>query len=110
MPGMPPRIKQKKGRLLDNYPNVAPVVTITSSHGPGGLGGSDTFTATAIDAEDGDITASIVWTTSFDTNPNTGTGGSFTTQFLDLGSLTVTATVTDAWGKSGSDTVVVEVS
>jgi hypothetical protein len=60
------------------------------------------FSGTATDAEDGDLTASLVWTSSLD--GQIGTGGSFSA-LLSAGTHTITATVTDSGGLSGSATI-----
>jgi hypothetical protein len=60
------------------------------------------FSGTASDAEDGDVTASLVWTSDID--GQIGTGGGFSAALSD-GVHTVTATATDSGGASGSDSV-----
>ena len=63
---MAPAQKVKKGRPLVGFPNTAPVVTITLAVSPQIVdvpSASGEFTATAIDAEQGDIASSLVWTT-----------------------------------------------
>ena len=64
------------------------------------------FTGAAIDAEDGDRTAGIVWKSNLD--GNLGTGGTVY-KTLSVGSHTITATTTDSGGKSASDTITVVV-
>jgi len=112
MPGMSQNIKIRKGRVA--AVNAAPVVTITSGPPTASTGSPDTpftFTATAIDAEDGDITANIVWTSSLATSPAGATGGSFAvTSFDAAGANTVTATVTDSGSLVGTDTEVFTVT
>ncbi|MGQ0849766.1 MAG: PKD domain-containing protein [Actinomycetota bacterium] len=86
-----------------------PVVDITSP--PNGavveLGTAVTFIATANDPEQGDLGGSIVWTSSLD--GGLGTGAAITTDGLAAGSHGVTATVTDAAGSIGVDSITVTV-
>ncbi|MGD9498146.1 MAG: hypothetical protein AB7Y46_17730, partial [Armatimonadota bacterium] len=69
-------------------------------------GASVDFAGMATDAEDGDLSGSLVWTSSRD--GQIGTGGSFSAVLSD-GSHTITASVTDAGGLSDSATVSVTV-
>ncbi len=83
--------------------NDPPVATISSpadgSTHPSGA--TIQFTGSASDTEDGDVTASLVWTSD---GGQVGTGGSFIAVLSD-GNHAITATATDAGGKTGSDTV-----
>lgn len=88
--------------------NTAPVVTITNP-----LTGatytdvaSIPFTGTASDAEDGDISGSLSWTSNMD--GSIGSGGSFSST-LSLGMHTITASVTDSGGLPGSDSIMVNI-
>ena len=85
-----------------------PTVTISqpASGTEVSVGEAVTFTATATDVEDGDLTASIVWTSSAD--GALGTGGSISTT-LSVVTHTITATVTDSDGASATDGVTVTV-
>jgi hypothetical protein len=67
-----------------------------------------TFTGTASDAEDGDITGALSWSSSLD-GPLSGSGGSVMAT-LSVGTHTITASVTDAGGLSGSAAITVMVS
>ncbi|MFQ5894264.1 MAG: S8 family serine peptidase [Nitrospinota bacterium] len=89
-------------------PNDAPVVLITSPADGSTFASGATidFVGSASDTEDGDLTASLVWTSSID-GP-IGTGGSFSRTLSD-GNHTITASVTDSGGKSGSASVSVTV-
>jgi len=60
---MSPRIKIKKGRALDGWvPGDTPVVTITGfDAAPDIKVPNSSFTATAVDTEQGDMAASIQW-------------------------------------------------
>jgi hypothetical protein len=60
------------------------------------------FAGAASDAEDGDVTTSLVWTSDID--GQIGSGGSFSAVLSD-GVHTITATVTDSGGASGSESV-----
>ena len=86
----------------------APVVSITSPGSPPTitLGASQVFTATASDTEDGNLTSSIVWTSSID--GALGTGGTINPT-LSAGSHTITASVTDSDSNSSSATIVATV-
>jgi hypothetical protein len=64
------------------------------------------FVGTASDPEDGDLTGSLVWTSSID--GDIGAGGSFSRTLSD-GSHTITASVVDSDGRSGSASVSITV-
>ncbi len=89
--------------------NQAPVVTITAP--PDGstysMGALITFTGTASDVEDGNISSAITWTSSID--GSLGTGASISTT-LSVGTHTITAAATDSGGKTGNDTITVTVN
>jgi hypothetical protein len=61
--------------------------------------------ATANDAEDGNLTASIDWTSSIDGALGAGPGGSLTLTDLSVGIHQLTASVTDSLGLPGSAAV-----
>ena len=91
--------------LGSNLPNCAlgsgnnlPSVTITSPADGTVVdqGTTVSFSGTASDPEDGDLTASIAWTSSLD--GAIGTGGSFSTSTLSMGTHTITSSVTDSGG------------
>ncbi len=65
-------------------------------------GATISFAGTASDTEDGDLTDSLVWTSDID--GQIGTGGSFSTTLSD-GNHTITASVTDSGGKTGSASI-----
>jgi hypothetical protein len=71
-------------------------------------GDSISFTASASDPEQGNLSANIVWVSSID--GQIGAGGSFSTAVLSPGSHEVTATASDAAGLSGSDSVSITVN
>ncbi len=90
--------------------NALPTVTITSP-ATGSTYSDDeviTFTGTASDAEDGDLTGSLGWTSDLD--GSIGSGGSFATSTLSVGTHTITASVTDAGGSTASDAITVTVN
>lgn len=80
---------------------VAPTVAISSPVDGSIVAGTDvqTFTGTATDPVDGNIASKLYWTSSLD--GYLGQGASFT-NFLSAGAQTITATVTNVAGLSGS--------
>jgi hypothetical protein len=85
--------------------NTAPAVTI-SAPGDGSTSiatDSLTFTGSATDAEDGDLSASLAW--SSDVDGPIGSGVSFSTSVLSVGPHVITASVVDAHGAPGSATI-----
>lgn len=91
--------------------NARPTVNITApQHGTAVTQGSAvTLTGNAADAEDGDLSAAIAWTSSLD--GALGTGASVATSTLSAGTHTITASVTDNDGAAAdvaSITLVVE--
>lgn len=88
--------------------NAPPSVSITSpvDGATFNSGVSVDFAGTASDDEDGDLTASLVWTSNLD--GQIGIGGSFNTVLSD-GIHTVTASVTDSGGNTSSDSITVTV-
>ncbi|MCH8120679.1 MAG: hypothetical protein IIC00_13260 [Planctomycetes bacterium] len=88
-------------------PNDQPVVSITSPADGLTFDSGDIilFEGTANDTEDGDISASLVWTSNIDeTISPIGKGDSFFTTLSD-GNHTITASVTDSGDKTGSASV-----
>ncbi len=87
--------------------NMAPTVSITAP-ADGSIadaGTSVSFSGSAADAEDGDISASMSWTSSLD--GSIGSGASFATAGLSLGTHTITATATDSGSLSDSASITV---
>ena len=89
--------------------NNPPVVNITapangSSHN---IGTGVTFSGTATDVQDGNISANLSWTSSI--NGSIGSGASFSTSSLSLGNHTITASVTDSGGAPGSAVISISV-
>ncbi len=89
--------------------NVAPTATITAPANGSSFseGTSISFTGSASDPEDGDLTSSLAWTSDLD--GAIGSGGSFSAT-LSVGTHTVTAAVTDSGGLQGSDAITVTVN
>jgi parallel beta-helix repeat protein len=90
--------------------NTAPSVTI-SAPADGATynqGENISFSGSATDAEDGDLTASIAW--SSDLDGGLGTGGSVSTSTLSVGTHNITAAVTDSGSLPGSDQITVTVN
>ena len=89
-------------------PNAAPMVTITAPTNGVTVseGTSVSFSGSATDSEDGNLTANLVWTSNLD--GVVGTGGSFSV-VLSVGNHTVTASVTDSGALEGTATVDVTV-
>lgn len=90
--------------------NTDPVVTITSP--PDLITVSDTelvtFIATSIDAQDGDISDGIVWTSNLD--GTIGAGASIETSLLSIGTHLITATSTDSGALIGTDSITITVA
>jgi subtilisin len=85
--------------------NEPPSVSITNPTDGSSFNPGETilFSGTASDAEDGDLTAGLSWTSSID--GQIGTGGSFSSANLSEGSHTITASVTDSGGQAGNDSI-----
>ena len=90
--------------------NEAPTVTITApADGSTYIeGDSITFIGTADDPEDGDISSSILWTSSID--GQFGSGALVTTSGLSVGIHTITAEATDSGDKTGSDAITITIN
>ena len=66
-----------------------------------------TFSATASDTEDGDISASIIW---LDNNTQFDTGSSFTDTITTTGSHTIKVRITDSDGNVASEAVTITIT
>ena len=90
--------------------NTAPTVNITApSNGASFVVGSSiSFGGTADDSEDGNIAALLSWISSLD--GSIGNGSAFSTTDLSVGSHTITASVSDSGGLSGSDSIQISVT
>ncbi|MFC1707335.1 Ig-like domain-containing protein, partial [Planctomycetota bacterium] len=93
--------------------NTAPTVQISNPADGStiNLGESITFTGSATDAEDNDVTltGNLSWTSSKD-NVEIGSGGSFSYSQLSEGVHVITAQVTDTGGLPGSKSVTITVN
>ena len=89
--------------------NTAPFVSITSpsNNFSAPLGSTFNFAGTANDDNDGNLSASLSWSSSL--NGVIGSGASFSTATLSEGTHTVTASVTDTGSLTGSASVTVTV-
>ena len=89
-------------------PNTAPSVSISSPATGSSYNMLDnvSFAGTATDAEDVPLTSPIAWTSNID--GSIGSGGAFSTT-LSPGVHTITASVTDSGGMTGSDSVSVTI-
>ncbi len=86
-------------QLVVNYVvNTTPVVTISApaNNTQVAPGTPITFSGSASDAEDGNLTSRLTWTSNRD--GLIGRGGSFTTSTLSVGIHTITVTVIDGFG------------
>ena len=90
--------------------NTPPVVNITAPANGSSFsqGASITFTGTATDVEDGNLNASLQWTSSI--LGAIGTGANFSTSSLSVGTHTITAQVTDSGGLTGNDSISVTIT
>ncbi len=88
--------------------DAAPAVSIDAPNGGDSFdsGSNISFTGSATDAEDGDLTTAIVWTSDHD--GSIGTGGSFAVVLSD-GSHVITAKVTDSASNSATDSITITV-
>ena len=87
-------------------PNQPPTASISApSNGSSALQGTSvSFAGSGSDPEDGVLTgASLVWTSSI--NGQIGTGNSFATSTLSVGTHTITLTAKDSKGATGSATI-----
>ncbi len=89
--------------------NQAPVVALQSpvDNSVRKEGVDITLTATAIDVEDGDVSALVVWKSSRD--GELGVGGSLTLNNLSVGVHAITASVVDSEGLPGEDVISVTI-
>ncbi len=91
-------------------PNAPPVVTITAPADGSvvNLGDSASFSGSASDPDDGDLTAGLTWTSDLD--DVIGTGGSFSTSALTAGVHVITASVSDSGGTPGSASITLTIN
>ena len=91
--------------------NQSPTATITSptNNASFAQGASVSFAGTGTDPEDGTLTgASLVWTDNV--SGQIGTGTSFSTTGLSVGTHTITLTATDSQGAHGTATVTIVIT
>ncbi|RPH60833.1 MAG: hypothetical protein EHM89_08250, partial [Acidobacteria bacterium] len=90
-------------------PNAETVVTISTpvSGSEFDLGQTVTFIGSASDDFDSGLTASLSWTSSL--SGPMGTGGTVSTATLPVGEHTITASVTDSGGRTGSESIIVTI-
>ena len=88
--------------------NTAPAMSIAtpSNNASYPNGASITFSGSATDTQDGNLTSSLSWTSSID--GAIGSGGSFT-RLLSAGSHVITASARDSGGLTGSSQVTITV-
>ena len=98
------------GVNLETDPVDYPVVTITSPEdGSEAVAGDTiTFTATATDASDGDVSSSLDWESDVDGTLATN-DASFTKDDLSVGRHTITATAQDSGANEGSDSIIITI-
>jgi hypothetical protein len=96
--------------LCGGTPNTPPTVNISAPADGSSYeeGTSVSFSGTASDTEDGNLTSSLSWSSSRD--GTIGSGGSFSTSTLSAGTHTITASVTDSGGLSGSDSITISIT
>ena len=95
--------------LYPGESNSSPTVTITNPTDGStyGSGATINFEGTASDAEDDNLTASLVWTSDID--GQIGTGGSFSTTLSDE-THTITTQVTDSGGATASSSITITIT
>ena len=96
--------------VVSNGPlNAEPVVVISSPADGTSVRQSTpvTFVGTAQDAEDGDLTSVLIWTSNKD--GVLGSGPTVTTTLLSKGRHKITATATDGSGISGTTQIVIRI-
>ncbi len=96
--------------ISDSSGNTAPSVSITApTNGSSFASGTAvTFSGTASDTQDGNLSSSLAWTSSLD--GTIGSGASFSTSTLSVGTHTITAAVTDSGSLSGSAAISVTIT
>jgi hypothetical protein len=90
-------------------PNQAPTATVNAPANGASFSEGDpiSFSGTATDTEDGNLTVSLSWVS--DREGQIGTGGSFTSSVLSVGVHTITAMVTDTGGLTATTGITLSV-
>jgi hypothetical protein len=90
--------------------NTSPTVVISAPTDGSVVTTGDvvTFTGSASDSEDGDLTANLNWDSDLD--GAIGTGGTFGTDLLSEGLHLITASVSDSGGEEGADAIQITVA
>ncbi|MBK9665203.1 MAG: VCBS repeat-containing protein [Gammaproteobacteria bacterium] len=104
--GAPESARAGGGGGTSNVPPV-PVITTPATGSSYSQGATVSFGGTATDTEDGNLAASLSWSSSRD--GSIGSGAGFSTTALSAGTHTITASVTDSGGATASDSIVVTV-
>lgn len=105
-PGTTTYMGADAARFLEDLSNAAPVISPSTTAAADVVGTPINLTATASDAEDGDLTTIISW--SIDTGADVATGGQFNITPA-VGSHVVTAAVTDSGGLTTTSDIAVTV-
>ncbi|MGR9051929.1 MAG: hypothetical protein ACU84J_04710 [Gammaproteobacteria bacterium] len=94
---------------VDTAVNTPPTVQITAPPNTSNIieGQGVTFSGTAADAEDGDLTALIQWSSSLD--GVLGTGGTLTDIILSIGTHQISANVSDSAGETATAAIEITV-
>ncbi len=96
--------------LGNSGPNTPPEIQITAPGNNSSFGSGETvnFSASVTDAEEANLASAITWVSS--ANGSLGSGGSISRSDLLPGEHTITASVTDSGGLSGSATLTITVA
>ncbi len=99
-----------KFHIKEGAANVSPIVDITSPENNTRFTANDeiTFTATANDLEDGDLSAQVTWISNITGELATEAAATIATQ-LPLGTHVITAFVTDSNGATSTSSITVEI-
>lgn len=100
---------QKSITIIIEANNEPPTVEITAPAEGASFRQTEvvTFSATASDPEQGDLSSLVQWISSL--NGTLGTGATITTTTLSVGTHVITATVVDNLGQRASDTVTIQI-
>ncbi len=92
-----------------NPANTPPTATISAPANGAtfSAGEAISFSGSATDMDDGDVTASLEWVSSIDGSIDSG--GSFSTSGLSAGTHTISATARDNGGRTGTDEIAITI-